>query len=149
MSRMLHSVTWRNYFCNLAHFPHCSHTQQIRELFKLKTTTFHILGFCEKQLSYTEARQGQACWSQASTEGGSINLLSHFNDTDDHKKRASYIRHGWKYWMDPCKSTESLRSPALFPLGDPAVQGIWSLSRQMPPLLHSPPDSQHGYLLGP
>lgn len=93
-SRMLHSVTWRNYFCNLAHFPRCSHTQEIRELLKLKTTTFHILGFCENQLSYLEARQGQACWSQASTEGGSISLLSHFNDTDDHKKRASYIRHG-------------------------------------------------------
>lgn len=36
MSRMLRSVTGRNHFYNLAYFPHCSHTQQIRELFKLK-----------------------------------------------------------------------------------------------------------------
>jgi len=55
----------------LVHFPHCGCTQEIRELFKLKMTTFLISGFCEDQLSYLEASRGQT-----SIEGVTINFSS-------------------------------------------------------------------------
>lgn len=68
MSRMLHSVTWRNYFYSLSHFPHCSRTQQIRKLFNSSNLNDHVahLEVLQKpaELCGGQLRSGQMKLSQ-------------------------------------------------------------------------------------